>query len=42
MGQIKTWVINVGDGAFREGGFEENENIKVHFGFISGTDHIKL
>ncbi|CAD8140464.1 unnamed protein product [Paramecium pentaurelia] len=42
IGQIKTWVINVGDGAFREGGFDENENIKVHFGFISGTDHIKL
>ncbi|CAD8143475.1 unnamed protein product [Paramecium octaurelia] len=42
IGQIKTWVINIGDGAFREGGFDENENIKVHFGFISGTDHIKL
>lgn len=39
---MKTWVINVGDGSYREGGFETDENIKVHFGFISGTDHIKL
>ena len=39
---MKTWVVNIGDGAFREGGFDEDENVKVHFGFTSGTDHIKL
>jgi protein transport protein SEC24 len=38
---MKTWVVNVGFGAFREGNFEEDENIKIHFGYISGTDHIK-
>ncbi|CAD8190751.1 unnamed protein product [Paramecium octaurelia] len=41
IGQMKTWVVNVGFGAYREGNFEEDENIKIHFGFISGADHIK-
>ncbi|CAD8145403.1 unnamed protein product [Paramecium pentaurelia] len=42
QGSMKTWVINVGEGSYREGNFVSDENIKVHFGFVSGTDHIKL
>lgn len=42
QGYMKTWVMNVGDGAYREGGFDVDENVKVHFGYIAGTDHIKL
>jgi protein transport protein SEC24 len=39
---MKTWVINFGEGSFREGNFEVDETTKVHFGFVAGSDHIRL
>lgn len=41
-GLLKTWVINVGLESYREGKFDQDENIKVHFGYVAGSDHIKL
>ncbi|CAD8126727.1 unnamed protein product [Paramecium sonneborni] len=41
MGSLKQWVLNVGIGAYREGSYEsEQQSIKVHFGYIAGTDHL--
>ena len=39
---MKTWVLNVGDKSYREGNFEDDENIKVNFGYVIGSDHYKL
>jgi hypothetical protein len=39
---MKTWVVNLGEGSYREGDFEQSEDVKVHFGLTAGTDHIKL
>ena len=41
-GYVKTWVVNLGEGSYREGGFEQDDDIKVHFGFTAGSDHIRL
>lgn len=39
---MKTWVLNLGEGAYREKDFDSDETTKVHFGYTAGTDHIKL
>ena len=39
---MKNWVINVGDGAYREGNFDCDESTKVHFGLAAGSDHLRL
>lgn len=33
LGLMKSWVVNVGAGSFREGKFEEGESVKLNFGF---------
>ncbi|CAD8183743.1 unnamed protein product [Paramecium pentaurelia] len=40
-GSLKQWVLNVGNGAYREGSYESEQlSIKVHFGYLAGTDHL--
>ncbi|CAK87360.1 unnamed protein product (macronuclear) [Paramecium tetraurelia] len=42
LGQIKQWVLNVGDGSYLESGYEQSETVELNFGFNSGTDHLKM
>ena len=39
---MKTWVVNLGAESYREKDFDKDEDVKVHFGYALGTDHIKL
>lgn len=35
-------MLNIGDGAYREGGYKDEDlSVKVHFGYEAGTDHFE-
>lgn len=42
LGLMKSWVLNVGEGSYKEGAYNEGEQAQLNFGFESGAAHLKF
>jgi hypothetical protein len=41
-GQVKSWVLNIGEGAYQEGGFKSDETLSTNYGMYAGEQHKKV